>query len=61
VGEELAGNVPPDTATEAVAAFGTSEAMAPVQGVHTPDVGPDAENFDTGAKPLPGRADHDRA
>jgi hypothetical protein len=47
-----AGGVPADTAPEVPAALGTSESMAPVDGVHTPDVGPGGEQFDTAARPL---------
>ncbi|WP_035857113.1 hypothetical protein [Cryptosporangium arvum] len=54
------GGVPPGTAPEVEPALGTSESMAPVDGVHTPDVGAGGQEFDTSATPLPGRADHSR-
>jgi hypothetical protein len=52
--------VPADTAPEVPPMLGTSETMAPVDGVHTPAVGPGGEDFDTDATPLPGRTDHSR-
>ncbi|MFG1923678.1 hypothetical protein [Cryptosporangium sp. NPDC048952] len=54
------GGVPDDTAPEVAPALGTSESMAPVEGVHTPDVGAGGREFDTAATPLPGRTDHSR-
>jgi len=50
---EKAGGVPAGTAPEAPAALGTSESLAPVSGVHTPDAGPSGDDFDTDARPLP--------
>ncbi|MFI5957232.1 hypothetical protein [Cryptosporangium sp. NPDC051539] len=47
-----AGGVPPGTAPEVAAALGTSESLEPVDGVHTPDVGPGGEQFDTASRPL---------
>ncbi|SHM32933.1 hypothetical protein [Cryptosporangium aurantiacum] len=55
-----AGGVPHGTAPEVTTAPGTSETMLPVDGVHTPDVGPGGQEFDTDATPLPGRTDHAR-
>lgn len=52
--------VPERAVPEAPAADGTSEAVEPVQGVHTPDVGPGGEQFDTGSTPLPGRTQGSR-
>ncbi|GAA0279377.1 hypothetical protein [Cryptosporangium japonicum] len=46
------GGVPAGTAPEVEPALGTSESMAPVDGVHTPDVGPGGEQFDTDSPPL---------
>ena len=57
---EKAGGVPAGTAPEVTTAPGTSESMLPVDGVHTPDVGPGARDFDSDATPLPGRTDHAR-
>lgn len=39
--------VPEDTVTDVTPAPGTSEELRPVQGVHTPDVGPGGEQVDT--------------
>ncbi len=39
--------VPDGTVTDETPALGTSEVLSPVQGVHTPDVGPGGEQFDT--------------
>ncbi len=47
--------VPGRTVTDVTAAPGTSEGMAPVQGVHTPDAGPGGAQFDTDQPPVPGR------
>jgi hypothetical protein len=57
---EKAGGVPAGTAPGVAPAPGTSEAMRPVDGIHTPDVGPGGEQFDTAATPIPGRTDHSR-
>ena len=51
-GSGKAGGVPAGTAPDVPAALGTSESMAPVDGVHTPDVGPGGEQFDTASRPL---------
>lgn len=52
--------LPAGTAPDVAPALGTSESMRPVDGVHTPDIGPGGEQFDTEATPLPGRTDHAR-
>ncbi|MGB9376977.1 MAG: hypothetical protein WCB04_05615 [Mycobacteriales bacterium] len=39
--------VPDTTVTDTTPAPGTSEAMPPVQGTHTPDVGPGGDDLDT--------------
>ncbi|TQS44314.1 hypothetical protein [Cryptosporangium phraense] len=52
-----AGGVPPGTAPEVEAALGTSESLKPVDGVHTPDIGPGGEDIDTAEWPLAGRPD----
>jgi len=49
------GMVPGGTAPAVQASFGTSETMQPVQGVHTPEVGPGGEDIDTAAHVTPGR------
>lgn len=51
---------PEGTLPDAPAAEGTSEAAEPVQGVHTPDVGPGGEQVDTAATPVPGRTEGSR-
>jgi hypothetical protein len=53
---EVPGGVPEGTAPEVPSALWSSEAMQPVDGVHTPDVGPSGEDFDTDARPLPNRS-----
>jgi len=45
----------PGTGLEAPAPLGTSEGMAPVQGVHVPDVGPGGDDLDTADPAVPGR------
>lgn len=45
---------------DAPPATGTSEAAEPVQGVHTPDVGPGGEQVDTATTPVPGRTQGSR-
>ncbi|GAA3391107.1 hypothetical protein [Cryptosporangium minutisporangium] len=49
---EKAGGVPAGTAPEVTTAPGTSESMRPVEGVHTPDVGPGGRDIDTASRPL---------
>ena len=46
---------PQRTVPDVPPAQGTSEAMRPVQGVHTPDVGPGGDDVDTARRPMPGR------
>jgi hypothetical protein len=46
--------------TDPKAAPGTSESMLPVQGVHTPDVGPGGAQFDTDEPAAPRRAPNSR-
>lgn len=48
---------PEGTVPEAPAMPGTSESAEPVQGTHTPDVGPGGEQIDTDSHPMPGRTD----
>lgn len=52
--------VPERTVTDVTPAPGTSEAMAPVEGVHTPDAGPGGEQFDTAAPAVPNRTTDSR-
>lgn len=49
-----------DTSFDLPPALGTSEGMEPVQGVHRPDVGPGADDFDTAERPVPGRTSQSR-
>jgi len=49
---QKAGGVPAGTAPEVATALGTSESLPPVDGVHTPDVGPGGEQLDTASRPL---------
>ena len=51
---------PEGTLPEAPAMPGTTEAATPVQGTHTPDVGPGGEQLDTDSHPVPGRTDGSR-
>lgn len=44
-----------DTTTSLTPATGTSESMAPVEGIHRPDVGPGGEQLDTAERPAPNR------
>jgi hypothetical protein len=54
---EKAGGVPRGTAPEVTTAPGTSESMRPVDGVHTPDVGPGGRDIDTASPPLTQRSE----
>ncbi len=46
--------------TDVAAAPGTSEGLKPVEGIHTPDVGPGGEQFDTDQPGIPGRTTDSR-
>lgn len=48
--------VPESTVTDPTPTLGTSEEMEPVQGVHTPDVGPGGDQIDTEDHAHRGRA-----
>jgi hypothetical protein len=54
-GLEVQARVPERAVTDVITAPGTSETSPPVQGVHTPDVGPGGAEFDTGEPALKNR------
>ncbi|MDQ6876054.1 MAG: hypothetical protein M3042_13465 [Actinomycetota bacterium] len=52
--------VPERSVTDVTPAPGTSEEMAPIEGVHTPEVGPGGEQFDTAEPAVPNRTTDSR-
>jgi hypothetical protein len=53
--ERAAGGIQPGSGPEVPAPEGTSEDKPADEGIHTPDVGPGGDDFDTASPPLAGR------
>jgi hypothetical protein len=56
-GERAAGGIPPGTGPDVPAPEGTSEDKPADEDIHTPDVGPGGDDFDTASPPLTSRPD----